>query len=153
MKKKLSALQYAINLLNRYAKTEQGLRSKMKTKQFTEYQINSALRELKKFNYINDLEYAKNYAHRFKTKGNYLIKQELLRKGVDFSYIENALLELTGELVRGKKVALNKWPTIKAINLKKKQEKLIFFLASRGFSYSACNKISKEIGASIYQDI
>ena len=148
MNKELSALEYGANLLARYSKTEQGFRLKMKTKNFTEVEIDQVVLELNKLGYLSDSRYAHNYAKRFEHKGNHLIKVELTQKGISLDYIERALCQLDKETERARKVSLYKWPTIRASDVKKKQEKLLFFLSSRGFSYSVCRKISEEIAVS-----
>ncbi len=145
MKQKLSALEYGENLLGRYSKTKKALRLKMKTKHFTEEEIDAAILELSKLGYLDDLRYSQNYVTRFAHKGNYLITKELRIKGVHLDHIEEALLSLDKEIKRAKKVAMDKWPTIQAQDLKQKEKKLVFFLSSRGFPYSVCRKTSKEM--------
>ena len=153
MKQKLSALEYGANLLGRYSKTENGFQLKMRTKNFTEAEINVAIIELRKLGYLDDLRYAQNYAIQFARKGNHLIKAELIKKGIHFHHIETALLSLGEETQRAEKVAINKWPSIQAPDLKRKEKKLLFFLSSRGFPYSVCKKISEEMVVSAEQTV
>lgn len=100
--------------------------------------IKKVIVKLKKYNYLNDQEFAKwlvSSRIRSSTRGPLYLKLELKTKGVDPDIVESILEGSVDELKLAKsalaKIA-KKWHNLSPIDLKKK---VYQYLASRGFSY------------------
>lgn len=101
-------------------------------------QVSAVLAKLKKYSYINDIEFAKWWiTSRIKSRpmGRYLLKQELRRKGISPQIIESLLTRVPSE----RKLAINliekkieKWPKLSPPQFKKK---VYAYLLSRGFGW------------------
>lgn len=106
-------------------------------------QINAVLAKLKRYNYVNDTEFAKWWiASRIKSHpmGKYLLKQELRRKGISPQIIESILEKVPSE----RKLAINsiekkikKWPKLSPAELKKK---VYAHLLARGFGWDTARE-------------
>lgn len=98
-------------------------------------------------NYLNDLDYAKNYISdraRFRPRGKMLIKRELMARGIGKEELQKALSddgegydEVAGaeELIRRRERA---WS---GLELKVKKEKAYRFLQSKGFARDTIYKV------------
>lgn len=131
-------LEYAINSLIRKRQTERQIREKIKQR-FPDADFDSIIARLKELNYLNDQEFAEAYV-RYRSshspRGNFLIKQELKKKGIRTEFIEKALKPYDQEQAL-KTLAEDRWKKIREGDMKKRREKLIRYLLSRGFSLSS----------------
>lgn len=101
-------------------------------------QVSAVLAKLKRYNYVNDTEFAKWWiTSRIKSHpmGKYLLKLELKRKGISPQIIESILEKVPSE----RKLAINliekkikKWPKLSPVNFKKK---VYAHLLARGFGW------------------
>lgn len=83
-----SAFDSAINILSYQDRTEKQLFDKLKTKEYSEDEIEAAFIKLRDYGYLNDERYASNYHEaQARTKGARRIKLELLQKGISGSII------------------------------------------------------------------
>lgn len=85
---------YAYRLLARKARTEYELRKKMDERGFDAPTIEIVLENLKKYNFINDSEYAQKLAGKrlFQNRwGKRKIKQELIQKGIAEEIVEEVI--------------------------------------------------------------
>lgn len=100
--------------------------------------LNSIVSKLRKYNYINDLDFAKWFiSSRLKNKPKSIkfIKMELSKKGVNKDIYEDLFNNLTNESEVAKKAIEKKiirWKNLPEIEFKKK---FFNFLSARGFSY------------------
>lgn len=109
--------------------------------------IDEVMERLKDLNYLNDLDYAKNFATdraKFRPRGKMLIRKELMSKGIGKEDLNQAFVgeegegfdELAGalELIRRKE---RLWQDL---DPKKKKEKAFRFLSSKGFGIDTIYK-------------
>lgn len=106
-------------------------------------QVSAVLAKLKRYNYVNDTEFAKWWvASRLQSHpmGKYLLKQELRRKGISPQIIESILEKVPSE----RKLAINliekkikKWPKLSPVNFKKK---VYAHLLLRGFGWDTARE-------------
>ena len=93
----LKCRRSAMQILEFKTRTEQELRQKLKSKDFSEEQIEDAVEYVKGFGYINDRRYAETYIlNRQQEKSRTKIIQELMQKGIDHSVAEEAWEEACG---------------------------------------------------------
>ena len=102
---------------------------------------NNTIKFLKKYNYVNNVDFA-NWlvSQRVRQgKGKLFIKQDLLKKGVSFETISNALKKIdTKESIKHVyKKALKKYA--KENDKYKQKQKIYKYLLSKGFSYDEIN--------------
>lgn len=140
------SIRYALWLLGRRAYTQKQMREKLERKKFETAEIEATLGRLLELEFLNDLEFAKNFIRQStlgKPKGVRRVRFELLRKGVEKETIERAIAEgnfaenegdlATQALARyGKK--------FEKYDRQKRYEKSIRFLLGRGFSYDVAKK-------------
>jgi len=138
---------YCFLLLTSRPYSELEIRRKIKTrfKKIRTKQINVALEKLKELKYINDAEFAENYIN-YRTKisprGKFLLKQELLKKGIKESLIEQVLNKIDlDELDLAKQLVEHKIKSLKSFESQKQKDKLMRFLQSRGFGYDVIKEV------------
>jgi regulatory protein len=139
-------LQYALRLIakKRYAKGE--ITKKLNSRSYANKEdIKKVLKRLEALNYINDSEYARDYiSNRMKLnpRGKRLLITELLRKGVDSKTIDEEIDKSNiDEIEAAKYVLQRKYRKINNCPEKKKKEKIIRYLASRGFEFDTIYKV------------
>lgn len=140
------ATDMALNLVSKFLKTEKQIKDYLKEKSFTQTAIDYAINKLKEYNYINDIQYAKNYVQsRQNSKGKRAIKFELKAKGIAEEIINRVLDETENSQEVIEKLALKFVKNKK--NDEKIKEKLFRHLVSKGFEFdeikSAIDKVIK----------
>lgn len=76
-------------------RTEQGLYRKLAESEYPEELILDAIEYVKKYHYIDDMRYARNYiSYRQGSKSRRRLQQELMQKGVPKEITEQALEEI-----------------------------------------------------------
>lgn len=142
----------ALNLSYYYLKirdrTEKELRDYLfkKSKKF-EWEdgiIDPVIEKLKKLDYLNDARFTEWFVrsrNRSKQKSEFLLKQELLQKGVSQDILENYFFSNPLEEVDLAKKALEpKWQRFSQFDQQKRFEKSVAFLSRRGFSFDVIKK-------------
>ncbi len=97
-------LTYAIHYLSRYPKTICDTRQLLHRKWFSKEDIDTAIPQLEKSWYLDDLAYVRAYLHSEvsrKGKPALLIKQKLLMKGIEKQLLEECIEELSEEMHTG----------------------------------------------------
>lgn len=85
----------ALALLEKMDRTEQGLYRKLAESEYPEELILDAIEYVKKYHYIDDMCYARNYiSYRQGSKSRRRLQQELMQKGVPKEITEQALEEI-----------------------------------------------------------
>ena len=85
----------ALALLEKMDRTEQGLYRKLAESEYPEELILDAIEYVKKYHYIDDMRYARNYiSYRQGSKSRRRLQQELMQKGVPKEITEQALEEI-----------------------------------------------------------
>jgi SOS response regulatory protein OraA/RecX len=167
----MKALEYAIRSLLRKRQTEKEIRERI-IKRHPGAPVDEVIDRLKELNYINDEQFSEAWVrHRSLTspKGKFQLNMELKRKGVSSNNREKAIEEYDEKSVL-KEIAVKKWlqlnknqpssPRSSGVPLKrgrgsgggsffqndserKKRDKLMRFLLSRGFAISSVLEIVK----------
>lgn len=141
----------AINYISGKLKTKYEVRLKLKEKDFTEDIIDEVIDILEKEEYLNDRLYCEVFIEDKKQLNGYgknKIKSLLIQKGVSKSVFEDYLdeFEYEEEFDNALKMGIKKLNLLsnEDDNFKKKQ-KLINYLAYRGFSFDVINDVLREI--------
>lgn len=150
--KKLSKAKiYAYSLLAYRSRSCMEIRERLKRKKFPEEIIDSAVKTLKEFNYVNDREFSKMFVEtRFSARpcGRKLIEYELTGKGIE----EKIIRDTCEEAFSGNKehelasaLAVRKLSMYGKVDLKTKWKRLFGLLCRRGFQPGMVNEILSEI--------
>lgn len=112
--------------------------------------IEQVFNRLKKLNLVDDLAFAKWWVEQrtvFRPKPKRVLKQELRAKGVSDDIFESAFeeTETIDDLEIAKKIAAKRWERVKKLPEKEAKQKLMQFLARRGFSYDTIRQAIDEI--------
>lgn len=103
---------------------------------------------LKQKRFVNDREFVTWWVEQrsfHKQKGNMLLKNELLQKGISNDIITSVLEEEPiDELELAKKALSSKEKVLSRLNHEERYKKAILFLQRRGFSYSVSKKAFEE---------
>jgi len=108
-----------------------------------EKSIDEVILKLRGFSYLDDKEFASwwlDQRTKYKLSGGYLIKSELIQKGVDKEIIKEILDGLDEEKM-ALEVAKKKTISYKRLNKEELRIKLGQFLARRGFNWSTIKKV------------
>jgi recX family len=141
----------AINYISGKLKTKYEVRLKLKEKDFTEDIIDEVIDILEKEEYLNDRLYCEVFIEDKKQLNGYgknKIKSLLIQKGVSKSVFENFLdeFEYEEEFDNALKMGIKKLNLLSnEEDIFKKKQKLINYLAYRGFSFDVINDVLREI--------
>jgi regulatory protein len=132
-----NALQYGIKSLSHKRQTEAQIREKI-LNYYPTVDIEALIVRLKELNYINDKEFTSAWIHYrsiTSPRGKYALQQELKKKGIASDDRAEALSHYDEEPDL-RRIAEQKWAIIKDPTPKKRKQKLMRFLLSRGFTIS-----------------
>jgi len=141
----------AINYISGKLKTKYEVRLKLKEKDFTEDIIDEVIDILEKEEYLNDRLYCEVFIEDKKQLNGYgknKIKSLLIQKGVSKSVFEDFLdeFEYEEEFDNALKMGIKKLNLLSnEEDIFKKKQKLINYLAYRGFSFDCINDVLREI--------
>lgn len=136
----------ALRFLSYRPRSEQEIRNKLKEKKAESEIIEKIVAKLKKYNFINDLEFAKWWVEsrlRFKPRSARLIKIELKQKGIDNETINNLQLTIDSDLESAKKLVRRKMARFRnkfGMTRNEIYQKLGRYLASKGFDWDTIKK-------------
>ena len=145
-KKRSRALELALFYLSRKSRAQKEIELKLERKGFAKKEISSVVGQLKDWNFLNDLEFAKGFVRQAKLgkpKGVRRIRFELVQKGVGKELIERALEEekfredesgLIESALKSYSAKIRHLPRAKQYN------RTIAYLLRRGFSYEEAKK-------------
>lgn len=144
---KNTALDKALTHLSATKKTEKQMREFLQKKGYLEGVIEYVLEKLRGYNFVNDGEYAEEYASfASKKKGLRLVERELMQKGIDKESIENALSTVDGEAQEEcARAILQKYMRAKTAD-RETLAKAYRYLLSKGFSYELAKSVIGEYG-------
>lgn len=133
------AIDFALKKL-RNRKTTWEIRDLLSRKGISEEAIAGAVEYLSEYNFLNDEEYAELFARDKQNLNGYgpvKIRYLLKQKGIKEEYISRALKKFTHEveIEMVEKIVDKKY--VRGDGLSKDKSKIIRFLLSRGFQYSA----------------
>lgn len=141
----------AINYISGKLKTKYEVRLKLKEKDFTEDIIDEVIDILEKEEYLNDRLYCEVFIEDKKQLNGYgknKIKSLLIQKGISKSVFEDFLdeFEYEEEFDNALKMGIKKLNLLSnEEDIFKKKQKLLNYLAYRGFSFDVINDVLREI--------
>lgn len=142
------ALEKAIRLLAARSRTEKEIEISLRQNAYPEITITRVMERLLKANYLNDSEFAANWAASRSTKGIGVsrIRMELRQKGIAQEEIDSALeaLEDADIIVSAIKVA-EKSARGKDLSSREDQQKVIAALVRRGYDFSVARRALLDI--------
>lgn len=157
--KSLSEIYLAREIAFRFVaykvRTEREVYNRLKREGFNEDVIQVVMDDLKRFKFLDDLEYAKNFAQSKLSSpsfGRRFIEQALKSRGVDDETISSALSEVfndVDEFELAYCVAMRKLKQLRSSRRKidegKQRRKIYEFLARRGFDWDVIDKVLDKI--------
>jgi len=149
----------AVNLLTYKPRSENELRLRLLEKDWTNAEIVEAvLTKLKEYNYLNDEQFAKEYAAarlRQKPIGKRVLKQKLVLKKLDKETVDAALEKAFKETPEEEIIerAIEKRLRLKGKpETREDSKKLYDYLLRQGFSYDLVSSKMREIAARDYDE-
>lgn len=149
------ARQAALRLLSHRARSEQELRDRLKQKGLSLEGIKKVLDSLTRSGLINDLEFARAFAHDKllrKPIGRSMLTHQLRQKGISKEVIEQVLSEVYEKVKEDKyavELARNRFERFKSafdeLEPLKQRKKLSDYLARRGFAWETVAKAVNEV--------
>jgi regulatory protein len=145
----IRAKDSAYRLLTYRSRSRVELGQKLREKGFDAVVVDAVLGYLAQLGYINDRQYAEQYALsriRLHGSGRRRIARELGNKGIEQQVVRETLsrvFEGDREIETAKKAAERKLASLRAVDRVKRQRRLAGFLERRGFSYEIINTIIK----------
>lgn len=143
----------ALHYLSYRMRSEKEIRDYLVTKEIDEEAFDSIITKLKRYGYVNDLEFARAFVRTKMNaggKGPLIINQELFQKGISPDTIEKALEEFpyerqfdTAQIVAEKKIK-----KLKSASSTELRQKVGQALASKGFEREVINEVMNEIDLS-----
>lgn len=138
-KKDYNALmQYGLWLLSKRRYTTFELQKKLLDKAENIEDVGAVIRRLKELKYLDDEAYVRDWVssrRRFKPRGIYMMRQELMKKGVDKSDIDEHLnSELIDETVDAIALLNKKRRVIERLEGQERRNKIFSILKNKGFS-------------------
>lgn len=143
-----TATEAALKILNRSPRSEFEVRSKLHDKFYTDEEIEEAVSFCKKYNYINDENYAKMYVeYNVQRYGRKLLSYKLSNeKKVDSEIIDIVLDEI---LTREKEIKYAKDIAEKYIKIRHlesdEKQKALAYLVGKGFPYDIAGAALNDI--------
>lgn len=132
----MSALKYTLWLVGKRDYSVFAIRNKLQDKEYQPEEIEETISKLLELKFLDDERFTKNYIdsqRRIKPIGNRLLYQKLLLKGIDKETINSIMMPPDEELIQE---AVEKWLKKHQIEDKwMRKQKLMVYLARRGFSY------------------
>lgn len=145
------AKAYAYKLISKRLYTEYEISEKLKKREFSPPVIRQVLNELRDYNYVNDLEFARLWIKtrlRLKPKGERLLRLELIKRGITKDTANQALAEVLKDYSQ-EALALNlakrRIERLKLETSLKTRRKIFSFLQRRGFSSAIIFRALKQI--------
>lgn len=146
---RVSAKRVAAKFINTRMRSEKEVREKLRGFEFDGEVLDEVVETLRRNMMLDDLAFAKSFIHDkllSKPHSAQRLESDLRKKGIAKELIHEALAEagiVETEEERAMSAAEKKWQQIlrREDNTKKQKQKLIAFLASRGFKYDTIKTI------------
>ena len=146
------AKQRAFTYLAHKPRTEEEVRRKLRKQDLGRRVINEVVDRLYELDYLDDEQYAADYAHnRFSNKGYgpIRIERELIKRGIDRHLAERAVAEFfeeESEIEMAREQAKKKWSRVAGEpDIRKQKRKLFGYLQRRGFTPDIIYRIVDEL--------
>ena len=141
------AFERAIRILSYRDRSEKEMRDKLSEAKYDDAIIEFVIAELKRLNLINDKNFAQLFARTKmanKPMGKFLLKRELLQKGLSEEIIEGVIEKIYQEKDEYQiafEIAARRKRQYKNIDEKKAKKKISDLLARRGFSWDVISHV------------
>lgn len=143
------AKEVSLKFLSYRQRSEKEIVNKLVKEGFKEDIVENTLNYLKKYNLINDLEFAKSFVRdkiNLNKYGPQRIKYDLYKKGIAQDIIDQVLVEdRDQEYERALELGKKRIKSYKNDSRQAQYRKLAGYLQRRGFSYEVVSKVLKEL--------
>jgi len=143
----ISIREQAWRFLSRRDHSWNELKEKLAQKAYDQDMISEILRDLNQRDYLNDGRYASQVINdeiNLKRNGPLLIKNKLVKKGVDINIINELLEEMYPEerqIVNCSRVSEKKHKMLHKLDAQSTKKRLISYLAQKGYTWEIIEKI------------
>jgi regulatory protein len=140
------AYQRALRYLSMRPRSSAEIVTYLKRKEYDESIVDTVVKRLHKQGYLDDEAFARFWVenrNRFRPRGSQALRYELRQKGVERETIDSTLEEQDDDgaawaAVEGK---LDRWTDLEKMEF---EQKLMAFLARRGFRYDVCRRAAAQ---------
>lgn len=144
----IKAQDTAARYLGYKMRTRREVAEKLRGSGYSESVCDRVLKNLEKYDYINDDIYCAKYIKetlKLRPKGKFLIKRELKLKGIDEKTVDNAIDEAEiDEADIAKKLLMKKYEDFANMD-NKELSKVYAFLQRKGFSYGVIKEAVRDL--------
>lgn len=141
------AFTRALRYLSYRPRSEKEVQDYLLKKEVDSEIISQVIQRLREKNFLNDIDFVKWWVEQrqeFKGLSNFVIKNELLQKGVEKEVIENVLQEIGNDLKTAKELFEKKKKRFEKFHGLEYEKKVREYLQRKGFSWDIIQKILKE---------
>lgn len=144
----IKAQDTALYYIGYKMRTEKEVRKKLEEKEFSETVTDKVIEFLKKYNYLNDEEYAKKYV-KYREKSSprsiFALKYELKQRGISDKILDNSNMDDVVEETDGAYFWLMKKTKGNLPTEFKEKNKVIQFLQRKGYRYNVINEAFERV--------
>lgn len=147
---KKTAKERALNFLSYRDRSEKEMRTKLRQLGFEDGIIENTIDDLKRLKLIDDAKFATSFARsKLATKpmGAYLLRRELMQKGIENEVIEQTIENAYNENDQVEiafRIAAQKLKNIKNLEETKKKKRVSDLLLRRGFNWDVVSQVLDE---------
>lgn len=125
------------------------LNKKIQKRHWSRDDVKKVIQHLEELDLINDKNFIKWFVEQrmlLKPKGEYTLRQELLKHGIEKELIDEYFLTYSmDEKKLAEKILEERWHRYKNLDKRKRFEKAMSFLLRRGFSFDISRKIINKL--------
>ncbi|MCB9135216.1 MAG: RecX family transcriptional regulator [Anaerolineales bacterium] len=144
---KEQALQRALHLISYRPRSEAEIRNHLEKYQIPEEITTTVIARLRETGMLNDQKFAETWIENraaFRPRSKFALRLELAQKGIDETTIANTLATVNDE-AQAYEAGRKKARQLRDMDEKTFQQKLLGFLARRGFSYEVASPVVKKL--------
>jgi regulatory protein len=144
---KEQALQRALNLISYRPRSEAEVHNNLKKHQIPEETISAVIIRLRETGVLNDQHFAEAWVENratFRPRSKLALRIELVQKGIDEAIIEETLADIN-DTAQAYEAGQKKARQLRTADEKTFKQKLLGFLARRGFSYEVASPVVKQL--------
>lgn len=141
---KARAINKILRFLSFRARSEQEVRDFLSKKKFSENVIHQTIDYAKELKLLDDVEFTKWWVEQrseFRQKGNIVLKNELLQKGINREIIEKVLSENSNEEKAAQKLFEKSKKKFGDLTNRENFQKAVLYFQRRGFSWDIIKKV------------
>ena len=142
--------EIALKSLSRRERSEKEIRSRLKIKGIGEKAEDNIIKNLKKYEYLNDREFARRFVNNFMNKkpsGRKLVSFELRKRGISEQIIEEELDSFFSKIDEKElayRALKKKLKSLTNFSINGRKKKVSDFLFRRGFSWEIIDEVIKD---------